>query len=115
MSDKLITRASEHDIARARALGNQYDPDVYGRFPWVTRDQNGYGKALHLSEKRLGGFFAALLRHGGDVTNLFVMRPGIPRCYVQAAVRLTVQGREAVIAETGVDIESPPVARVNTE
>lgn len=112
MSDKLITKASEFDIARARALGNQYDPDIQGRFPWVTRDYGGEGKALTVSKTRLGLFFEALLRHHGDVSQLFAMGTG-PRNYVQASVRLTVSGKEAVERETGITLSPPPVVRVN--
>ncbi len=116
MSGKLVTRASEFDIARARALGNQYDPDVYGRFPWVTRDYgNPESRALTLTRTRLGIFVECVLRNGGNITNFFVMRPDYPRSYVQAALRLTVQGREAVIKETGIGIEPPPVVHLNTE
>lgn len=116
MSGKLITKASEFDIARARALGNRYDPDVHGRFPWVTRDYgNPEGKALTLTRTRLGIFVESTLRHGGDITNFFVMYPDYPRSYVQAALRLTIQGRDAVMKESGIGIEPPPVVRLNTE
>lgn len=111
---KLVTKATAEDIAAARALGNQYDPDVYGRFPWVTRDYgNPEGKALNVSKARLGLFFESLLRHGGDITQIYAM--GIkPGNYVQAMVKLTVQGRAAVEDETGITLERPPVMRVNT-
>lgn len=109
---KLITRASEFDIARARALGNQYDPDIQGRFPWVTRDYGGDGKALTISKARLGIFFESLLRHRGDVAQVHAIQPQ-PRSYVQALVRLTVSGKEAVERETGITLSPPPVVRVN--
>jgi hypothetical protein len=115
MSDKLITRAIEEEIATARALGNRYDPDLYGRFPWVTRDYgNPQGKALTISKARLGLFFEALLRHGGDITSIHAMGRA-PRNYVQALVTLTLQGREAVEQESGITLEPPPVVRVNSK
>ena len=115
MSGKLVTKATEFDIARARALGNRYDPDVYGRFPWVTRDYgNPKGHALTISKTRLGLFFERLLIHGGSVSQIHAMAHS-PRAYVQACVKLTVQARDAVEQETGITLEPPPVARLNTE
>lgn len=112
---RIITRATEYDIARAQALGNRYDPDIEGRFPWVTRDYgNPKGKGLSISKARLGQFFESLLRHGGDVTQIYAM--GFrPRNYVQAMVKLTIQARDDVERETGITLETPPVARVNQE
>lgn len=111
---KLVTRASEFDIARARALGNQYDPDIQGRFPW---DADSYGspepqKRLNLSKASLGVFFEAVLRHRGDVTSIYAMNPEYARSAVLARVFLTVQGKEAFEAETGFKLRPPIVPSV---
>lgn len=111
---KLITRATQADIDQARALGNQYDPDIYGRFCWLTRDYGGEGRALTLSKARLGLFVESVLRNRGEITQFHAMAPEYRNSYVQASVRLTVQARLIVMEETGITLENPPVLRVNT-
>lgn len=114
---RIVTRASEFDIARARAIGNQADPDIYGRFPWVSGD---YGdpapkRRLNLSKASLGTFVEAVLRHGGDIREFFSMSQSYKGSYVQASVRLTMQGKESFEAETGFKLDCHPVIKLNSE
>jgi hypothetical protein len=112
----LVTYATEEDIAAARALGNRYDPDVQGRFPW---DADSYGspepqKRLNLSKASLGTFFEGILRHGGGVTSVYAFGKYV-RSAVVARVFLTVKAKEAFEAETGFKLRPPITVSVNSE
>jgi hypothetical protein len=108
---KQPTRATEEDIAKARALGNVYDPDVFGRFPWDRSERRG--KQLGLSRTALGEFANAVLSSGGDITNFFVMHPTVKNSSVFVRVHLTIQQREKLEKETPYRFDAPPVAKVN--
>lgn len=116
-SGKLITKATEHEIAEARAVGNRYDPDLYGRFPW---DSGDYGdpapmRRLNLSKAALGTFVEAILRYGGAITCIHAMAPQYPRSYVQMRVFMTVAARRAFEEETGFKLDPPPTVSLNCD
>lgn len=92
-------------------MGNKYDPDIYGRFPWDRSEARG--KPLGLSKAGLGEFVYAVLSHGGDVTNFFVMWPKYHNSAVFARVRLSVEAKKAIEATTPYRFDPPPVAHVN--
>lgn len=112
---KLVTRATQEDIDQARALGNRYDPDVQGRFPW---DCDSYGnpepqKRLNLSKASLGTFAEAVLRLGGGLDSFWCMSPQYLRAAVLARVHMTVKQKAEFEAETGFKLRPPPVPCVN--
>jgi len=95
----------------AKAMGNKYDCDIYGRFPWDRSERNG--RFLTLSKASLGDFVHAVLTHGGDITNFFVMNPKVPRSAVYARVFLTIEAKEAIERETTFRFTPPPVVKLN--
>jgi hypothetical protein len=95
---------------KARALGNIYDCDIYGRFPWDRSEHDG--KKLTLSKSSLGEFCAAVLSHGGDISNFFCMWPDIPRSAVFARVKLSLDAKKAIEASTPWRFDPPPVVKV---
>ena len=99
------------EIEEARALGNKYDCDVYGRFPWDSSERRG--KMLGLSKAGLGAFTFAVLSHGGDITNFFCMHPQYHNSSVFARVKLTVSAKNAIEAVTPYRFDAPPVAHLN--
>jgi len=115
-SGKCVTRATEDDYARARALGNRYDPDLYGRFPWDSADygDSSTQRRLNLSKASLGAFVEAVLRHKGAITCIHAMAPQYPRSYVQMRVFMTVDAKEAFEAETGFKLSCPPTVKLNS-
>ena len=98
-------------IEQARALGNQYDCDVYGRFPWDRSERRG--KPLGLSKAGLGAFVHAVLSHGGDITNFFCLYPGYHNSAVFARVKLTIEAKNAIESETPYRFDPPPVVNLN--
>lgn len=98
---------------KAREMDNEFDCDVYGRFPWIRSERNG--KNLTLSKTGLGDFVYAVLSHGGDVTGFFAMYPKIRHSAVFASVRLTIAAKEAIEAETPYRFDVPPVLSVSPQ
>lgn len=92
-------------------MGNRYDCDIYGRFPWDRSETQG--KPLGLSKAGLGEFVYAVLSHGGDITNFFVMWPQYHNSAVFARVWLSVSAKKAIEAKTPYRFAAPPVAHVN--
>ena len=95
---------------RARALGNRYDCDLYGRFPWDRSERRG--KATGLSKAGLGAFVYAVLMAGGDITSFYVfsMTQGGA---VFARVRLTLEAREQLEKDGPYCFDPPPCAHLN--
>jgi hypothetical protein len=104
-----ISQKYAADIEKARALGNKYDCDVWGRFPWDRSERRGRG--VSLSKASLGEFAYVVLSHGGDITNYFVMWPKVKRSAVFIRVKLTITAKEAIEAETAFRFDPPPVPR----
>lgn len=98
-------------IEEARQLGNRYDCDTYGRFPWDRSERQG--KALGLSKTGLGEFVYAVLSHGGDITNFFVMWPKYHNSAVFARVKLSAEAKKAIEATTPYRFDAPPVVNLN--
>ena len=113
MGEDLIKRKYALQIAQARALGNQYDCDIYGRFPWDRSERRG--KALGLNKAGLGEFVHAVLSHRGDVTNFFCLAPQYHNSAVFARVRLSIEAKQAIESETKWRFDPPPVAHLNCE
>ena len=92
-------------------MGNEYDPDIYGRFPWDRSERRG--KPLGLSKAGLGEFVYAVLSHGGDITNFFVMWPKYHNSAVFVRVKLTVAAKAAIEEKTPYRFDAPPVVNCN--
>ncbi len=112
---RVITSAEQEDIDAARDLGNRYDPDIMGRFPW---DCDSYGdpkeqKRLNLSKASLGIFVEAVLRLGGSITDIYAMNPNYIRSAVLARVHMTVKQKQAFEAETGFLLRKPPTVKLS--
>ena len=105
-----INKKYAAEIEQARELGNRYDPDVYGRFPWDRSERRG--KPLGLSKSGLGEFTYAVLSHGGDVTNYFVMYPQYHNSAVFVRVKLTIKAKAEIEEKTPYRFDPPPVASV---
>ena len=99
------------EIAQARALGNQYDCDVYGRFPWDRSETRG--RPLGLTKSGLGEFVFLVLSHGGDVTNFFCLYPQYHNSAVFARVKLSVAAKEAIETKSAFRFDAPPVVHLN--
>jgi hypothetical protein len=101
------------DIAKARELGNQYNCDVYGRFPWDRSERRG--KITSLSKASLGEFCYAVLSVGGDITNFFVFNKEYHRSSIFIRVHLSIAQKEKLEAETGYRFDPPPYAKTNSD
>ena len=111
MMSEAIQKKFATQIEQARALGNQYDCDIYGRFPWDRSEHRG--KPLGLSKAGLGEFVYAVLSHGGDVTNFFCMYPNYHNSSVFVRVKLTVDAKNAIEGITPYRFDPPPVVHLN--
>lgn len=101
------------DIKKARAMGNQYDVDIYGRFPWDRSERRG--KPTTLSKASLGDFIHSVLSCGGEISSIWPFQPSYPRSAVFYRVRLSLAQKEKLEAETPYRFDPPPVARLNSE
>jgi hypothetical protein len=109
ISEKVRAKYAE-DIEKARALGNQYDPDIYGRFPWDRSERRG--KPTTLTKTVLGEFCYAVLSVGGELSSFWAFSPKYVRSSVFIRVQLTIAQKERLEAETPFRFDPPPVARV---
>ena len=96
---------------QARAMGNKYDCDVYGRFPWDRSERRG--KPVSMSKGSLGAFVHAILSNGGDITNFFTLDYTYPRASVFTRVFLSLDAKAKIEADTEYRFDPPPVAHVN--
>jgi hypothetical protein len=104
-----IQRKYALEIQQAKALGNNYFPDVWGRFPWDRSEHRG--KPVHLSKKGLGDFVYHILKNGGDLTNFFMLAR-IDRASVFVRVWLTLQAKAKIEAETAYRFDPPPTIKL---
>jgi hypothetical protein len=100
------------DIAKAEALGNKYDIDLYGRFPWDRSEHRG--KPTNLSKASLGEFCSAVLGCGGEISSFFVFNARYLRSAVFVRVRLSIAQKEKIEAETKYRFDPPPTVHVNS-
>jgi hypothetical protein len=107
----IINRKYASQIEEARLLGNRYNPDVYGRFPWDRSERRG--KALGLSKTGLGEFVYAVPKNGGDITNFFCLAPQYHNSSVFPRVWLSMGAKKTIEAETAYRFDPPPVADVS--
>lgn len=99
------------DLVKARALGNKYDMDVYGRFPWDRSERRG--KMTNLSKASLGEFCFAVLKCGGEISSFFVFNEKYLRSPVFVRVQLSIAQKELIEAETEFRFDPPPVPHLN--
>lgn len=99
------------DIVIARKLGNKYDVDLYGRFPWDRSERRG--KPTSLSKSSLGEFCFAVLGCGGEINSFFAMMPSYPRSSVFIRVHLSIAQKDKIEAATPYRFDPPPTAKLN--
>lgn len=107
----VMSRVTDEDIDAAIEAGNEYAPDLYGRFPWDRSERRG--KVVGLSKAGLGEFVYAVLSSGGEIASFFVMWPGVRNSAVFARVRLTMKQKEKLESETPYRFDPPPVLSLN--
>lgn len=107
MSDA-IRKKYAADIEEARKLGNQYDPDVYGRFPWDRSERRG--KTTRLSKASLGEFTYAVLKGGGKISCIWPFQIQYKNCAVFYRVWLTIAQKKKLEEETEYRFDPPPTA-----
>lgn len=103
-----------NELAKTK-YNNQYPCDLYGRFPWDTElrgDQYKKYKTPSLSKASLGDLTYNVLIRGGDITNWFVPYLSA-RSSVYPRVKLTLQDRDDMIANTRYMLNPPPVIKLN--
>src|SRR3954466_6163770 len=101
MTDTFQTKLNQKyatEIEKARQLGNEYNVDIYGRFPWDRSEHRG--KATTLTKASLGEFCMAVLSCGGEITSIWPFNPRYPRSAVFYRVRLSIMQKENIEAET---------------
>lgn len=98
-------------IKLAREMGNQYDVDLYGRFPWNRAEHRG--RPTTLSKASIGEFCYAVLRAGGEISSVWPFSPQYTRSAVFYTVRLSISQKIKIEAETAFRFDPPPVAHVN--
>lgn len=93
---------------------NQYDCDLYGRFPWdcELRGRAQSGRTVSLSKSSLGTFVYEVLIRGGQITSFYVFSL-TPRASVYPRVWLTLEEYDKFWADTGFILNPPPVAHLN--
>lgn len=106
ISDAIKAKYAD-DYAKARALGNKYDCDVYGRFPWERSEREG--KQTSLTKNSLGEFTFAVLSVGGDINSFFVFDHKYPRSAVFISVQLSIAQKEKIESETSYRFDPPPM------
>lgn len=110
---KLLDEKYAAEVEHAKALGNKYSVDMYGRFPWDRSERRG--KMTSLSKASLGEFCFAVLGCGGEISSFFVFNHSYPRSAVFMRVRLSITQKEKIEAETPYRFDPPPVAHLNMD
>lgn len=113
MSYPALEKKYADDITKARELGNQYNCDVYGRFPWDRSERRG--KATKLSKASLGEFVHAVLSAGGDITNFFTLNKDFKGSSVFIRVFLSLAQKEKIEAETPYRFDPPPYVKLHND
>lgn len=102
--------ASEVEVALG--MGNRYDPDYVGRFPWDTE--------CMMAQASLGRLVFWVHIHGGCLSSTFALgsppSPDAARGYtIFARIWLRPEKVALVERDAKVKIKAPPVAHVNSE
>lgn len=100
------------DIEIAKTLGNGYDVDLYGRFPWDRSERRG--KPTTLSKASIGEFCYAVLRSGGAIYEIWPFQPNYNRSAVYYRVRLSIAQKDKIEAETPFRFDPPPTVHLNS-
>lgn len=109
---RLVTsRATDQAIYAAIDLGNQYAPDVYGRFPWDLSERRG--KQVGLSKAGLGAFVYEILSCGGGIDSFFCMAPTYKNSSVFIRVHLSMAQKEYIEENTKYRFDPPPIVSVS--
>lgn len=108
---KLNTKYAD-DVKIAREMGNQYDVDVYGRFPWDRSERRG--RATTLTKASIGEFCYAVLKSGGEVASIWPFSPQYNRSAVFYRVYLSIAQKAQIEAETPFRFDPPPVVHLNS-
>lgn len=94
----------------ARSMGNEYDPDYAGRFPWDT--------SVTMAQASLGRLVFFVHMHGGSLSSTFAL--GTPPSLaaarghtVFARIWLRPEKVSMVEGDARVKIKAPPVAGLN--
>lgn len=111
IQDKLNEKYAA-DILKAKELGNVYNVDLKGRFPWDRSERRG--KTTSLSKASLGEFCFAVLSCGGEIASIWPFSPQYNRSAVFYRVFLSIAQKEKIEAETGYRFDPPPIAHVNS-
>jgi hypothetical protein len=111
-----INNKYSEEIKMAIELGNKYNPNVYGQFPWDAGEWPRDGRphrSLNLSKASLGTFFEAALRHGMGITHVHAFDHRYKQCLVLVRCYASVQQREDFMNETNFWLAPPPMPHVN--
>jgi hypothetical protein len=104
------------EIERAIEIGNKYNPNVYGQFPWDAGEYPRDGRphrSLNLSKASLGTFFEAALRHRMGISRVYAFDARYKQCAVLVRCHATLEQRDNFMEETGFWLAPPPMAHVN--
>lgn len=99
--------AADRDLART--LGNHYNCDAWGRFPWEIAIKRG--KKVSQNRTSLGDFIYTVLKHGGTVHELFTTDPDVPRPAIFARVQLTLEAKTEIERSTDYRFDPPPFVK----
>lgn len=94
------------DVAVAKALGNNYPIDIYGRFPWDRSELRG--RATFLSKASIGAFCYAVLSAGGEISSIWPFNANYGRSAIFYRVRLSIAQKYKIEAETTFRFDPPP-------
>jgi hypothetical protein len=89
------------------------NPNFMERVTLVTADYGSDGKAVNLSKSRLGDFMYHLLRHGGNVLDVYVMNRTYDRSYVQMVVQIHPDNVKPFETDSGFILETPHKPKIN--
>jgi hypothetical protein len=116
MIEETIRKKYSEQIKMAVELGNRYDPNVSGQFPWDAgewpRDDRPH-RSLNMSKASLGTFMEAALRHRMKICSVYAFDPSFHRSGVLARVFATLEQRENFMEETGFWLAPPPMVHFN--
>lgn len=98
------------EIEEARKVGNKYNPDLYGRFPWDRSERRG--KPTTLTKASIGEFCFAILSCGGQINEIWPFNPSYKRSAVYYRVHLTMAQKDKIETETPFRFDPPPTVHV---
>lgn len=98
------------EIEEAKTLGNDYPPDLYGRFPWDRSERRG--KTTTLAKASIGDFVFNVLRCGGSVDSIYPFAPNYHRSAVMYRVHLSISQKKLLEETTAYRFDPPPTVKL---